>query len=192
MISEYLRARIILKRTASREIQELHELTVGTLHYTYTQIVSRATSIRQIFRVGIICIFCDRKSELLFANAFIRCVDGIIDRSSQFLSCQVLSIFFPSLQNDHQRGRSSSQWQFAEDFPWGGFIPALTWTLDTFGDMFVDWPLPHSKCTPRCLHSRDPLWALAMIFCLCKYGRLENTQEEVQHFVPNNFVAYKL
>lgn len=48
--------------------------------------------------------------------------------------------FLPSLQNGRRRGRASSRWQFAEDFPWGGFIRALTWTLGAFGSVFVTDP----------------------------------------------------
>lgn len=46
---------------------------------------------------------------------------------------------------------------------------------------------PHPKCTPRCLHSRDPLWALTMNFCLCKYESSEGTRREVQHFWSARF-----
>lgn len=70
-------------------------------------------------------------------------------------------------------------------FSVGRLYPCVHVDPRAFGDVFVDWPC-HPKCTPRCLHSRAPSWALAMNFCLCKYTKARKTLDEgsVQYLAP--------
>lgn len=75
-------------------------------------------------------------------------------------------------------------------FSVGRLYPHVHVDPRAFGDVFVDWPC-YPKCTPRCLHSRVPSWALAMNFCLCKYTKARKILDKgsVWYLAPRGFAA---
>jgi len=152
--SEKLRILTIPKRTASRNSRasRINSRSITLYIHTHTNHVESYVNPTNPSSSHHLHFFRDRKSKLLFVIAFIRHVDGIIDRSFQCLSCQMPSIFSrpfkTTVNEDEPRGDSLQR-----IFHRVALSARSHGALDAFGDVFVNWPLLHSKCTPRCLHS---------------------------------------